>query len=72
MADESLVALGYLGSGLVALRRGRVSDAFALLEEAVLRAVGGGVSPDWAGHIYCTIVSACLRVADLNRARHWS
>ena len=32
----------------------------------------GGVSPDWAGHIYCTIVSACLRVADLNRARHWS
>ena len=38
----------------------------------MLRVVGGGVSPDWAGHIYCTIVSACLRVADLNRARHWS
>jgi DNA-binding CsgD family transcriptional regulator len=43
-----------------------------LLEEAMLRVVGGGVSPDWAGHIYCTTVSACLRVADLNRARHWS
>ena len=70
--DESLVALGYLGSGLATLRRGRVRDAFLLLEEAVLRVVGGGVSADWAGHIYCTIVSACLRVADLNRARHWS
>lgn len=70
--DESLVALGYLGSGLVSLRRGRVPDAFALLEEAMLRVVGGGVSPDWAGHIYCMNVSACLGVADLNRARHWS
>ena len=70
--DENLVALSYLGSGLVALRRGRVSDAFALLDEAMLRVVGGGVSPDWVGHIYCTIVSACLRVVDLNRARHWS
>ena len=70
--DESLVALGYLGSGLATLRRGRVNDAFVLLEEAMLRVVGGGVSPDWAGHIYCTIVSACLGVADLNRARHWS
>ena len=70
--DESLVALGYLGSGLATLRRGRVRDAFVLLEEAVLRVVGGGVSADWAGHIYCTMVSACLRVADLNRARQWS
>ena len=43
-----------------------------LLEEAMLRVVGGGVSPEWAGHIYCTIVSACLQVADLNRARQWS
>jgi len=70
--DESLVALGYLGQGLAILRHGLVSDAFELLEEAMLRVVGGGVSPDWAGHIYCTIVSACLCVADLNRARHWS
>ncbi len=71
-SDESLIALGYLGSGLATLRRGRVPDAFALLEESMLRVVGGGVSPDWVGHIYCTIVSACLSVADLNRARHWS
>jgi len=70
--DESLVALGYLGAGLADLRRARVPEAFGLLEEAMLRVVGGGVSPDWAGHIYCTIVSACLAVADLNRARQWS
>ena len=70
--DDSLVALGYLGSGLVSLRRARVPEAFMLLEEAMLRVVGGGVSADWAGHIYCTIVSACLQVADLNRARQWS
>jgi len=68
---ENLVALGHLGAGLVALQRGQVPAAFAQLEEAVLRVVGGGVDPEWAGYVYCTFVSACLDVADLNRARHW-
>lgn len=66
---ERLVALGFLGSGLATLHRGRVQEAFALLDEAALRAVGGGVDAEWTGHIYCMVVSACLDVADLGRAR---
>lgn len=69
---ETLSALGEVGAGLVALHRGRIPEAYALLEEAVLRVVGGGVDPEWAGYVYCTCVSACLDVADLNRARQWS
>lgn len=70
--DQTLQALGFLGSGLAELRRGHVDDGFAQLDEAMLRVVGGGVDPEWVGHVYCTIVSACLDVADLNRARQWS
>ncbi len=68
-AVEHLTALGYLGSGLATLRQGRAPEGFALLDEAALRAVGGGVDAEWTGHIYCMVVSACLEVADLNRAR---
>lgn len=66
---DTYVALGQLGQGLVLLHRGRVTDAFGYMDEAMLLAVGGQVDPEWAGHICCTIVSACLNVADLNRAR---
>jgi DNA-binding CsgD family transcriptional regulator len=68
-AAEHLIALGFLGSGLATLHRGQVQEAFALLDEAALRAVGGGVAAEWTGHIYCMVVSACLDVADLDRAR---
>jgi DNA-binding CsgD family transcriptional regulator len=51
------------------LRRGRVTEAFGQMDEAMLLVVGGQVDPEWAGHICCMIVSACLDVADLNRAR---
>jgi len=70
--DQNCVALGLLGAGLVALQRARVDTAYGLLEEAMLRVLGGGVAPEWAGHIHCTVVAACLDVADLNRARQWS
>ncbi len=69
--DDS-VALGQLGEGLVLLRRGQVAEAFARFDEAMLLAVGGLVDPEWAGHICCMIVSACLDVADLDKARLWS
>ncbi|WP_454857862.1 LuxR C-terminal-related transcriptional regulator [Promicromonospora soli] len=67
--QDAYVALGHLGQGLVLLRRGRVTDAFGQMDEAMLLVFGGQVEPEWAGHIACTIVTACLDVADLNRAR---
>ena len=70
--DDTLTALGLVGSALADLRRGRVDMAFGLLDEAMLRVVAGRVTAEWAGHIYCTMVASCLDVADLNRARQWS
>ena len=72
LEDDTLIALGYVGSALADLRRGRVGTAFGLLDEAMLRVVAGGVKAEWSGHIYCTMVASCLDVADLNRAREWS
>jgi DNA-binding CsgD family transcriptional regulator len=72
LADGMLTSLALLGSGLVELRRGRPRQGFALLDEAMLPVVAGRVPPEWSGHVYCTIVSACLDLADLNRAREWA
>jgi ATP/maltotriose-dependent transcriptional regulator MalT len=69
---DDYVALGQLAEGLVLLRSGRVAEAFGRLDEAMLLVVGGQVEPEWAGHICCMIVSSCLKVADLNRARRCS
>lgn len=70
--DDTLTSLGLVGSALADLHQGRVGAAFGQLDEAMLRVVAGGVTPEWSGHIYCTTVASCLDVADLNRARQWS
>jgi len=70
--EDTLRALGLLGTGVVEVRRGRLSEGFGRLDEAMLPVVAGTVAPDWAGHIYCHITETCLDVADLTRAREWS
>lgn len=72
LGDDTVGALGLLGQGLVAVRRGHVREGFDLMDEAMLPVVAGTVSPEWAGHIYCTITATCFDLADLNRARRWS
>jgi ATP/maltotriose-dependent transcriptional regulator MalT len=72
LGDETYSALALLVEGLAAIRSGRLEPGFGLLDEAMLPVVAGRVSPDWAGNIYCTIVSTCLALADLARAREWA
>jgi DNA-binding CsgD family transcriptional regulator len=43
----------------------------ALLDEAMVLVLGGEVLPDWAGNVYCHLMSACHELADLRRARFW-
>lgn len=69
--DQSLVALGLLGEGRVALRQGRVREGMALLDEAMVAVVADELPPDWAGDIYCHVMTACHELADLRRARMW-
>ena len=43
----------------------------ALLDESMVLVLGGEVLPDWAGNVYCHLMSACHELADLRRARYW-
>ncbi len=71
VGDPTLVAAGLLGEGRVRLRQGRVPEGMALLDEAMVAVLDGQVQPEWAGNIYCHLMSACDELADLRRAREW-
>jgi DNA-binding CsgD family transcriptional regulator len=69
--DTNLVAMGLLGEGRVLVRAGRVTDGMALLDEAMAHVLAGEVVPDWAGNVYCHLMSTCHELGDLRRARQW-
>jgi DNA-binding CsgD family transcriptional regulator len=71
-SSPALVATGLVVEGTVAINRGGVDRGFALLDEAMLPVLGGQLSPDWAGSVYCQMISICCDVADMPRARHWT
>jgi tetratricopeptide (TPR) repeat protein len=70
--EPTLVALGVLGLGRVALRQGNVDEGMALLDEAMVAAVSDQLDPGWAGNIYCHLMAACFEIADLRRAGEWT
>ncbi len=72
LGDEKFTAFGLLVEGMAELRRGRLREGFALMDEAMLPVLAGRVSADWAGNIYCTIMAICYDVMDLRRAREWT
>ena len=72
LGDETFTALGLLCEGLAEIRRGHLRNGFGLLDEAMLPVVAERVSPDWAGNIYCTIVTTCIDLMDVSRAREWA
>ena len=69
--DPNLVAIGLLGEGRSLLRQGQVREGMALLDESMVLVLAGDVLPDWAGNVYCHLMSACQELADVRRARFW-
>jgi len=72
LGDETFTAFGLLVGGMTEIRRGRLREGFALLDEAMLPVLAHRVSDDWAGNIYCAIIAVCYDVMDLGRAREWT
>jgi DNA-binding CsgD family transcriptional regulator len=72
VASPALSALGLLGEGSVTVRRGELDRGFALLDEAMLPVLAGGLRPEDAGLVYCQMIAICWELADLERARHWT
>jgi hypothetical protein len=49
-----------------------VAQGLALLDEAMVAAVAGELSPPVTGTIYCGVIEVCHEVAELRRAREWT
>jgi ATP/maltotriose-dependent transcriptional regulator MalT len=70
--NRDLVAMGIHVQGLVRISEGRVREGMALLDEAMTSVISGEVSSLFTGVIYCSVLDACLDLADLGRAGEWN
>jgi DNA-binding CsgD family transcriptional regulator len=70
--DKDLFALAVNTQGEVLVRGGRVREGLGLLDEAMVAATTGELSPIVTGIVYCGVILACEEVYDLRRAREWT
>jgi DNA-binding CsgD family transcriptional regulator len=70
--DVNLVALGMLGQGRALVKQGRMDDGLALLDEAMVAVLTEDLGPEWAGNVYCHLMSACHELGDVRRAVAWT
>ncbi|AKS31414.1 hypothetical protein AFA91_05450 [Mycolicibacterium goodii] len=71
--DVDLVSFALHAQGRVLIRRGRIDDGLALLDEAMVAVAAGDLaSPIFTGLIYCQVIDACEEVFDVRRAEEWT
>jgi DNA-binding NarL/FixJ family response regulator len=58
--------------GRVLIDGGRPAEGLAHLDEAMLTAVEGRLSPYTTGKVHCSMISACEELGDLRRAAEWT
>jgi DNA-binding CsgD family transcriptional regulator len=70
--DSDLFSLAVHTQGLALIRLERVADGLALLDEAMLAASAGELSPVITGIVYCGVIAGCEEAFELRRAREWT
>ena len=70
--EADLVALAQFLQGAAAVTGGDVPGGLAMLDEAMVAAVAGELTPPVTGTIYCGVIEVCQQVAELRRAREWT
>lgn len=68
----AVTALCNVAEALAAIGEARMTDAYGLIDEAMLPVLADQVPIDWAGDIYCVVLNQCHRLADLPRMRAWT
>jgi ATP/maltotriose-dependent transcriptional regulator MalT len=72
LASADLEAEALQTIGRVLIDSGGIERGLAHLDEAMLLAVEGRLSPYSTGKVYCSLISACEDVGDLRRAAEWT
>ncbi len=70
--DPNLEVLGRLTVGQVLLQQGRTEEALACLDEVMLTVSRADLDPPVAGLAYCAVISTCMGLLDVPRAREWT
>jgi ATP/maltotriose-dependent transcriptional regulator MalT len=70
--DADLFALAMHVQGSVLVKCGRVGEGLALLDEAMVTATAGELSPIVTGIVYCGVILACEEIYELRRAQEWT
>jgi DNA-binding CsgD family transcriptional regulator len=70
--DADLVALGLHVQGRALVRLGRVGEAMAAFDEAMVAVVAGELSPVVVGTVYCSMLEGCQEILEWRRAREWT
>lgn len=70
--EADLIALARSVHGRSLVRQGRVEEGLAILDEIMVAASGGELSPAVTGIVYCAVITCCGQVHALDRAREWT
>ncbi len=71
-AEPDLISFARNLQGRALLSEGRIDEGLALLDEAMVGATSGELSPVVTGIIYCSAIASCHRVFELERVREWT
>jgi DNA-binding CsgD family transcriptional regulator len=70
--EADIVALGRNILGRARMQGGDIAGGLSSLDEAMLAAAPGNVSPIVTGLVYCNVIDCCYSVYALFRAREWT
>ncbi|MFE9257714.1 LuxR C-terminal-related transcriptional regulator [Streptomyces sp. NPDC006879] len=70
--DADLLALALNEQGHSLVREGRVEEGLRLLDEAMVAATSGDLSPIVTGIVYCEVIDVCSAVYELRRVQEWT
>jgi DNA-binding NarL/FixJ family response regulator len=58
--------------GRTLIRLGKVNEGLAMLDEAMLAASAGRLSPMLTGIVFCSLIAGCQMVYSIERSREWT
>jgi DNA-binding NarL/FixJ family response regulator len=70
--DPDLVWLARGEQGRALLKQGRVPEGLSLVDETLVAAAAGELSPIVTGIVYCNTIAFCRDVYELDHARDWT
>jgi ATP/maltotriose-dependent transcriptional regulator MalT len=70
--DRDLFALAVHEQGILLVEAGRLDEGLPLLDEAMVAATAGELSPIVTGVVYCAVILACQGIFEVRRAREWT